>query len=77
MIQPHTGQDRKLGIDHIGGIESPAQTGFNNRQVYLLFLELEEGNRGHQFKKGWPDSLLGIFVFFKIGKTVIHPVFYF
>ena len=77
MVQPHTGENGEFRDYHIGRIQPTAQSGFNNRQVHFLFFEFKKRNRSHQLKKGWPDSLLGIFIFFKIRKTVLNPFFNF
>ncbi len=42
------GQDRR---EDIGGIETPPQTGFDDGDIYLLTLEILEGQRGDDFKE--------------------------
>ncbi len=52
MIEADIGYNCELGQEHIGRIEPPPQTGFDDGDLYVSESEMFEGQRRDRFKKG-------------------------
>jgi hypothetical protein len=61
MVEGDIGQNRKDGVDDVGGIEAATETDFEDGDIDLLLGVIEEGEGGKDLEEAWRVGQCGRF----------------